>query len=309
MSTNNYSSSETRNQTFGDSRNTSRPTLPSVRDLFPDELSRSPRPPVSSQPPWILSNSHPNASHPHPNSAAAYASHSVNPLLGPGLQRASTSAQHRQASSRTPRPDMHPTAPTFFKPNQEIQSPSLSRSNSSHQPGAYRSSGEMGQRGPNYEYPPQQRSTTSHPFQQHEYPRGQYPSQPAAGPSSGGPYQLGQARFPEVPSQHHHRDSQELASGSVVPSGVPTYPSPVIASSALKYECDYCGKGFSRPSSLKIHLNSHTGEKPFLCTFEGCGRSFSVLSNMRRHARVHAPAGQNDASSDEMSDTHSRSGH
>ncbi|KAF9070117.1 hypothetical protein GYMLUDRAFT_141420, partial [Collybiopsis luxurians FD-317 M1] len=54
-----------------------------------------------------------------------------------------------------------------------------------------------------------------------------------------------------------------------------------------KYECSYCGKGFNRPSSLKIHLNSHTGEKPFVCPVEGCGRSFSVLSNMRRHARVH----------------------
>ncbi|KAJ7924994.1 hypothetical protein B0H13DRAFT_1977090 [Mycena leptocephala] len=44
-------------------------------------------------------------------------------------------------------------------------------------------------------------------------------------------------------------------------------------------------QSFSRPSSLKIHLNSHTGEKPFVCPVDGCGRSFSVLSNMRRHAR------------------------
>ncbi|KAF7315449.1 hypothetical protein MIND_00059800 [Mycena indigotica] len=69
------------------------------------------------------------------------------------------------------------------------------------------------------------------------------------------------------------------------PSGVPAYATP--ESSATKYECPYCGKGFTRPSSLKIHLNSHTGEKPFVCPVEGCGRSFSVLSNMRRHARVH----------------------
>ncbi|KAI0785616.1 hypothetical protein C8Q75DRAFT_794569 [Abortiporus biennis] len=54
-----------------------------------------------------------------------------------------------------------------------------------------------------------------------------------------------------------------------------------------RYECSYCGKGFTRPSSLKIHINTHTGEKPYVCPFEGCGRSFSVQSNMRRHARVH----------------------
>ncbi|KAJ6500073.1 hypothetical protein C8R47DRAFT_1211645 [Mycena vitilis] len=62
-----------------------------------------------------------------------------------------------------------------------------------------------------------------------------------------------------------------------------------------KYECSYCGKGFTRPSSLKIHLNSHTGEKPFVCPVDGCGRSFSVLSNMRRHARVHANPSGDDA--------------
>ncbi|KAK2464276.1 hypothetical protein APHAL10511_003733 [Amanita phalloides] len=42
-----------------------------------------------------------------------------------------------------------------------------------------------------------------------------------------------------------------------------------------KYECSYCGKGFNRPSSLKIHLNSHTGEKPFVCPVENCRRGFS----------------------------------
>ncbi|CAG8559168.1 37282_t:CDS:2 [Gigaspora margarita] len=54
-----------------------------------------------------------------------------------------------------------------------------------------------------------------------------------------------------------------------------------------RYQCPYCTKRFSRPSSLKIHINSHTGEKPFVCTEPGCGRRFSVHSNMRRHLRVH----------------------
>lgn len=54
-----------------------------------------------------------------------------------------------------------------------------------------------------------------------------------------------------------------------------------------RYVCPYCQKKFSRPSSLRIHTYSHTGEKPFVCTEPGCGRHFSVQSNMRRHLRVH----------------------
>ncbi|PBK91444.1 hypothetical protein ARMGADRAFT_1081636 [Armillaria gallica] len=78
----------------------------------------------------------------------------------------------------------------------------------------------------------------------------------------------------------------------------------LMGASASKYECTYCGKGFNRPSSLKIHINSHTGEKPFVCPVESCGRSFSVLSNMRRHARVHTqtPSRQQELSSDEGSE-------
>jgi uncharacterized Zn-finger protein len=60
-----------------------------------------------------------------------------------------------------------------------------------------------------------------------------------------------------------------------------------ITTSTHRYHCQHCSKSFSRPSSLRIHIYSHTGEKPFKCNHQGCGRSFSVHSNMRRHLRVH----------------------
>ncbi|ORX47273.1 hypothetical protein BCR36DRAFT_584786 [Piromyces finnis] len=53
-----------------------------------------------------------------------------------------------------------------------------------------------------------------------------------------------------------------------------------------RYKCTECGKRFSRPSSLKTHMYSHTGQHPFKCTLAGCGRRFSVLSNLRRHMKV-----------------------
>lgn len=52
-----------------------------------------------------------------------------------------------------------------------------------------------------------------------------------------------------------------------------------------RYICGTCSKAFSRPSSLKIHTYSHTGEKPWKCQIPGCGKTFSVRSNMKRHEK------------------------
>ena len=49
--------------------------------------------------------------------------------------------------------------------------------------------------------------------------------------------------------------------------------------------CKICNKLFERPSTLKTHMNSHTGDRPFLCPNPSCDRRFSVRSNMNRHYR------------------------
>ncbi|KZV63802.1 hypothetical protein PENSPDRAFT_198784 [Peniophora sp. CONT] len=185
---------------------------------------------------------------------------------------------------------------------------------SSHYPGAAYPSGP-----PTYA-PPHPRPNSTDPGWSHSHsraPDARHAISPPPHPAEHGRYYPNTAYSNDPSHSRHPRDTQGAQrapppsayqtqrmatpapqpsySAASYPRGVPSTialdagPSnydPISAHSS-RYECEYCGKGFTRPSSLKIHIHSHTGERPYKCTFEGCERTFSVLSNMRRHARTH----------------------
>ena len=57
---------------------------------------------------------------------------------------------------------------------------------------------------------------------------------------------------------------------------------------ARHHRCPFCHKGFALAQYLREHIHIHTGAKPFICSYPGCGKQFRQAGKLSIHRKEHS---------------------
>ncbi|KZV79556.1 hypothetical protein EXIGLDRAFT_464139 [Exidia glandulosa HHB12029] len=243
-----------RRQTTNPAGNLHRPSLPSIRVMFPDQWADQQGGSGSGRgmPPYPQGQRSPY-SPPMPQQHQQ----GVPPYPQPS---------HPQYAARGTTPSMYSPPPPQQRYNPSTPAPGLmQRPRAQTPPPGQPSYPQYAPQHPNqYVYPP--------------HPTTRPPAPPAAAPGPGGNFILLE---PNSASGSYRTKAQ-----SSDPRGLSSIHNFVAHEGGAgdgRHVCHICGHSFDRPSTLRTHINAHEKVKPYLCS--KCRRGFSASSNMRRHER------------------------
>lgn len=62
-----------------------------------------------------------------------------------------------------------------------------------------------------------------------------------------------------------------------------------IARQRVKLPCPVptCKKEFTGKTQLQVHVNFHTGSRPYVCTRDDCDKTFRSNAALKKHIRIH----------------------
>lgn len=68
-----------------------------------------------------------------------------------------------------------------------------------------------------------------------------------------------------------------------------------VSTGERPFRCPFegCGRSFTTSNIRKVYVRTHTGERPYTCPEPHCGRGFTSATNYKNHVRIHTggPAG------------------
>jgi hypothetical protein len=126
---------------------------------------------------------------------------------------------------------------------------------------------------------------------------GNYPHTTTTTPTTPKNKRRTQKHLKHSPSQSHHGSQNQAQSPmSMAQSqtslnfGSASDLSGLLGKEKPVHRCTICNRGFLNKSNIKVHLRTHTGEKPFRC--EVCAKAFRQKAHLLKHQQIHKRIGR-----------------
>ncbi|XP_053657594.1 ichor isoform X2 [Anopheles marshallii] len=99
-----------------------------------------------------------------------------------------------------------------------------------------------------------------------------------------------QQQHQQQQQQHQHQLNAQSQQAAALSFQAANDLSGLLGKEKPVHRCNICNRGFLNKSNIKVHLRTHTGEKPFRC--EVCAKAFRQKAHLIKHQQIHKRIGR-----------------